>query len=60
MNSFILYTYQTVDGQLECRAYGPTSSQQAQLLGERLAEAATAAGETELAYMVLPLQAMPS
>lgn len=59
MNPFVLYTYQTVNGQLVCHAYGASSQQQAQTTGENLQASARAAQQPELDFMVLPLEPLP-
>ena len=51
---FITYTYQTVAGQLDCHAYGPTGDR-AQAQGEGENRAAASPG---LAFMVLALEPM--
>jgi hypothetical protein len=61
---YVLYTYQTVNGHLECHAYGAddargTSKQIAHGKGIELAELAAADGKPEVGYMVLPLEGLP-
>lgn len=55
---YLLYTYQTVDGELEChiydQPYADTEQSVMQSLGEQLA-----AKRPGLQFMVLPLEAMP-
>lgn len=51
----VLYTYVTVNGQLDCNSYGYTDAPSATAEGKKL-QAATPA----LGFMVLPLQAPPA
>lgn len=54
MESYILYTYQEVDGETVCHAYGPTSQEAAQSVGEQMKS-----NEAGLGFMVLQLETLP-
>lgn len=60
MGSYVLYTYQTVDGEYVCHTYAVADEATGQAAGAKLAAAATAEGDSGVGFMVLPLEALPA
>lgn len=56
---YILYTYQEVEGQEKCHAYGPAAQESCEQAGETLKARAVTAAEPALGFMVLPLETWP-
>ena len=57
--NYVIYTYQQVNGETVCHVFGPTTEDNAQRQGENFAASAKEAGQPELRFMVLPLEALP-